>query len=75
MIDYVFVPDSITIENGTTVVWTNNDTRSHTVSSAQLGGAAGTLREGESWNYTFNEAGRWEPYCAFHFESMEVIVE
>lgn len=70
-----YMPDELTIKEGTTVIWTNVDTTFHTVSSANLKSTSGTLQPGESWNYTFSTPGTLNYYCAIHFEKGKIIVE
>jgi len=73
--DYKFVPDDVTIKKGTTVVWTNVDPVSHTVSSSLLSKTSGKIESGGSWNYTFNTTGTWNYYCAYHWDKGKITVE
>lgn len=71
--DYQFTPRNVTIEKGTTVIWTNNDTRTHSIGSSKIG-SSGTMQPGESWNYTFNQEGSFKYICTFHFQKGWVTV-
>ncbi len=71
--NYQIYPKTVTVEKGTTVIWTNNDTRTHSLGSAKIG-SSGTLQPGESWNHTFDEEGTFKYYCTFHFEKGTIIV-
>ncbi|KXS43822.1 MAG: hypothetical protein AWU59_892 [Methanolobus sp. T82-4] len=72
---FAFQPESITIEPGTTVVWTNYDTSQHTVTSAGGIFDSGLFGEGETFEYTFTELGTYEYFCTVHqFMEGEVIV-
>ena len=63
---YSFKPNSITIQKGTTVIWTNLDNVQHTATSDDGLFNSGYLSKGISWNYTFNEAGTYGYYCIPH---------
>jgi plastocyanin len=52
-----FVPDSVTIAAGDTVRWTNRDTANHQVVSDSGAFASAILRAGQSYSFTFREAG------------------
>jgi plastocyanin len=64
--DFYFSPASITVEPGTTVTWVNQGQAPHT--ATHTGGAfdSGTLQPGESYSYTFNQAGNYAYYCRVH---------
>ncbi len=73
--DYTFQPDSITVEPGTTVIWTNYDNDQHTVTSNEEIFDSGLFGEGETFEYTFEEPGTYEYFCRPHpFMTGEVIV-
>lgn len=63
--DFKFVPAAITVHEGTTIWWTNNDLISHTATSPgifdsmEMSGVA-------VWTYTFEEAGVYEYICDIH---------
>ncbi len=64
-----FIPETIEIRAGETVVWVNEDRALHwpasdphpTHTGLPRFDALGELREGESWNFTFREPGTF-PY-------------
>jgi plastocyanin len=64
IVDFAFEPQTLQIPVGTTVVWTNNGQAPHTVTGGPLD--SGTLRSGDSFQFTFNTAGTVEYVCAFH---------
>jgi glucose/arabinose dehydrogenase/plastocyanin len=73
--DYAFQPDLITVEPGTTVVWTNYDADQHTVTSTEEIFGSGLFGEGETFEYTFTEPGTYEYFCTVHpFMEGEVVV-
>lgn len=54
----------LTIEKGTTVIWKNADTespsRTHLISANHWAFKSGNLKEGDSFNHTFNDLGVYE---------------
>ena len=66
----------LTVPVGTTVTWTNQDTTMHTVTAVDGSFDSGYYGEGESWSFTFTEAGEYEYYCIPHpWMRAKVIVE
>ncbi|HEV2107824.1 MAG TPA: cupredoxin family copper-binding protein [Thermomicrobiales bacterium] len=67
IVSYTF-PEQLEVAAGTTVTWTNMDSVPHTVTSNPNGDAfqSGALREGETFTFTFTEAGTYEYFCEFH---------
>jgi plastocyanin len=67
-----YTPDSITLVIGVnnTVVWTNNDSVHHTVTttSAPAGGSfnSGNMNPGATCTHTFTVAGTYQYYCVYH---------
>ena len=66
-------PSPLTVKVGTTVVWTNNDSTLHTVTSGlPSGGPVGKLFDssylspGKTFNYTFSKAGTFDYHCTLH---------
>jgi plastocyanin len=67
--------DPIEVAVGTTVTWTNMDTAPHTVT--QVGGEgfqSETIATGESFSFTFTEAGSFEYFCEFHANMTGTVV-
>jgi plastocyanin len=72
-----FNPNPVQVSVGTTVKWTNNDSRPHTVTSGQNAQPDGKfdsspnfnplLAPGQTFEHTFTEgAGQYPYYCALH---------
>lgn len=72
--DLAFNPSSITVPAGMEVVWENQDGVTHTVTSDDGLFDSGDLGGGETFSYTFDEAGTYEYGCTIH-TSMEGEVE
>ena len=61
----------VSIQVGATVKWINRDSASHTTSSGAPGSRtdtwdSGTIGQGESFSFTFNEAGTFSYFCTIH---------
>jgi len=68
-------PAEVTVQLGQTIVWTNQDDRTHAVGGAQFGGDSGTLQPGETWNYTINRVQLYRFYDTFYFFQGRIFVE
>ena len=71
---FVFPPSPLTIKKGTTVVWTNKDDATHTVSSDSGLFSSGSIIKGNSYSFTFEKAGTYPYICGFH-PGMQGVVE
>ncbi|MBA3276382.1 MAG: ScyD/ScyE family protein [Chloroflexia bacterium] len=72
--NFAFGPATLTVSVGDTVTWTNNDTVPHTATAS--GGAfdSGTISPGDTFTFTFTEAGSFDYICNFHPNMMATIV-
>jgi len=62
--NFAFNPETLNIQKGTTVTWSNKDNVQHTVTSDIFD--SGNLGKGGSFSYTFNQAGTFEYKCTIH---------
>jgi nitrite reductase (NO-forming) len=67
----------LTVKVGTTVTWTNDDPgQMHTVTDVNGAFDSGFLETGQTWSYTFTEAGEFEYYCMPHpWMRAKIVVE
>ncbi len=64
---FTFIPATITIPKGSTVIWTQEDSVAHTVTSASgMGFDSGPLNQGQTFKWNFNEAGTFGYICSIH---------
>ncbi|HJU14788.1 MAG TPA: plastocyanin/azurin family copper-binding protein [Candidatus Nitrosotalea sp.] len=67
-----FDPAALSVKVGTTVVWTNQDSASHTVTSGdpQAGPSgdfdSGLIKPGNTFKHTFSKAGTTSYFCTVH---------
>lgn len=70
IVDFDYAPDTIEITAGDSVVWTNQDSTSHTVSMRDGSIDSGVVMSGASFTTAFSTAGTFAYYCKFHPGSM-----
>jgi plastocyanin len=71
---YRFEPAAITVPDGTTVTWTNNDNFTHNVRLIDDGGEILTLPPGASVSFSFTGPGEHRYDCSFHPNDMNGVV-
>lgn len=71
---YKFEPAAITVPDGTTVTWTNNDNFTHNVRLLDDGGKVLDLPPGESVSFRFTGPGEHRYDCSFHPNDMSGVV-
>jgi plastocyanin len=75
-----YSPDNVTLVLGvnTTVVWKNNDSAHHivTTSSAPSGASfsSGDISSGSCFTHTFTKAGTYKYYCTYHSWMTGIII-
>lgn len=71
---FAFVPETLTVPAGTTVVWTNEDGAPHIV--LDKGGAfqSERLGKGDTFSQEFSEAGTFDYVCGIHGNMTGTIV-
>ncbi len=68
IINFSFRPASIRVKKGTKVTWVQRDSAPHTVTSTNPAGLfdSGALSQNGRFEFTFNNLGTVEYYCAIH---------
>ncbi len=66
--DMAFTPADITVKQGATVSWTNNDSIAHTVTETdgQTGPDSSSVDPGATYSFTFTKAGTYHYHCSIH---------
>ena len=74
---FVFLPASLTISKGDIVIWTNEDSTPHTITSDNGDELdSENFRKGETYSHAFDEIGSFGYHCAIHPNMKgEIIVE
>lgn len=65
--NFAFSPSTVTVAAGDTVLWTNNDNVTHTVTSdtgSELGSSQ--LGQGQTYRHVFASAGTFAYHCTIH---------
>lgn len=73
IVDFSFMPSSLTISAGDTVRWTNQDAAPHTATSDNGVWDSGTLTTGNSYMRAFDDAGDFPYHCTIHPSMMASI--
>lgn len=63
---FAFAPATISVPVGTTITWTNKDSVGHDVTSATGAFGSKTLTTGQTFSFTFNQAGTFTYGCTIH---------
>ena len=72
---FAFNPSTLTIKAGTTVTWTNEDSASHTITSAGFFDS-GTIASGQTFSKKFDQPGTYDYICSIHTSMKgKIIVE
>ncbi len=66
IVNYSFSPATLTVKVGTTVIWTNGDPMSHTVTADNGAFDSGNLAPGATFRKSFTKAGTFAYHCAIH---------
>jgi plastocyanin len=72
--NFAFSPTALTVKTGTKVIWTNNDTVTHTVTANKGAFNSGPLAPGSTFSFTFTKAGTYSYHCNIHPSMMATIV-
>jgi plastocyanin len=64
--NFVFGPQTLTVQVGTTVTWTNHDDIPHTVVSTEGVFKSKVRDTDEKFSYTFTKPGTYPYYCSVH---------
>jgi plastocyanin len=66
VVDFAFNPQTITVTLGTTVMWTNTGTFTHTVTADDNSFNSGDMGNGATFSHTFNTIGTVGYHCIHH---------
>lgn len=64
IVGFAFVPSSITVRKGDTIVWTNKDSAPHTVTGGDLKSAS--LGQNQTYSFAYDRTGTFNYYCSLH---------
>lgn|GEM_PF-2391082 len=69
-----FVPASLVIHSGDTVLFKNLDSMYHTVTANDLRFDSGAIPSQGTWSHRFTKTGRYAIFCAYHPKMVGTIV-
>jgi plastocyanin len=61
-----FIPDSLTLQKGDTVIWKNQDILSHTATSLAPAFDSKEIKPGKRWQWKARKKGSFSYDCSFH---------
>jgi plastocyanin len=64
--NFAFIPAGMHIVAGDMITWTNRDAVTHTSTSDNAVWNSGNLSQGQSFSFTFNNAGTFPYHCVIH---------
>ena len=64
--DFAYAPAELTVPQGTTVEFTNEDSTPHTATAKGGGFDSGTIKPGKSAEVTLDRTGTFAYFCSFH---------
>jgi len=64
--NFNFAPQTLTVNAGTTVTWSNGDDVPHNVVSTDKVFKSKTMDTDEKFSYTFTKPGTYNYYCSIH---------
>ncbi|MGY5144641.1 MAG: cupredoxin domain-containing protein [Candidatus Nitrosopumilus sp. bin_32a] len=71
-VDKCYDPSSLIIFKGTEIIWKNDDTSAHTVSSGDIVNGpdkkfdSGLIKSGKTFTHKFDESGKYTYFCMIH---------
>jgi uncharacterized repeat protein (TIGR03803 family) len=74
IVDFSFMPSSLNVATGTTVMWTNKGGVSHTTTSTSGVWDSGLMAPGGTFSHTFNTAGEYHYECQLHLGMTGTVV-
>jgi plastocyanin len=64
--EFLYQPNPVEVESGTTVIWTNEDPTPHTVTATEGAFDSEFMARGDTFSLTFDIPGTFDYFCAFH---------
>jgi len=61
---FAFVPATITVKKGETIVWTNKDATVHTVTGGDL--QSSPLGQNQTYSFAYDKIGTYSYHCSIH---------
>ena len=76
IMNFMFMPGSLTVPVGTTVTWKFDDSTDHTVIADDNSFASSPMANGQTFTHTFSSAGTVAYHCSIHpFMKGRIIVK
>jgi len=72
--DMRYLPMTLVVRVGDTVMWKNADMVPHTVTDQGKSFDSGSIVQGASWSYVASKKGTYSYYCIFHPEMKSKLI-
>lgn len=72
--NWIFSPETVTVNVGDTVTWRNDSPAPHTATHNDGAFDSGNIAQGEEYSETFDEAGTYRYYCEYHEGQVGTVV-
>lgn len=72
--NFGFSPRVINIAAGTTVVWTNKDSVTHSIVADDLSYQTDSITAGQTYSHTYDKAGTYTYHCGIHLSMKGTVV-
>ncbi len=72
--DFMYTPMTVTVTQGTTVLWINLDDIPHTVVEKNKAWRSGALDTNDTYNHTFDQPGTYEYFCGLHPQMVAKVI-
>jgi plastocyanin len=69
-----YLPATLTVNVGDTVIWKNDDIVPHTATARNKSFDSGNMEPGATWRYVANKKGTYFYYCGYHPETKGKLV-
>ena len=70
-----FLPDTLTVKRGDTVVWVNKDPFPHTVTAVDGAFDSKSIDVGKRWKYVAKKPREYRYICTFHQPTMKAALK
>lgn len=72
--NFMFMPMTVTVAEGDTVIWTNRDQIPHTVAEKTRLFRSAALDTSDTYSHTFDKAGTYDYFCTLHPQMLAHVV-
>ena len=64
--DFIFSPSVLTVQQGDTVIFVNNDIVPHTATASNGSWDSGDMQQDGEWSFVASDEGVFDYFCTYH---------